>query len=125
MSTTITNPWTYSPAQSITGEATGAVVARRFVRPSGNRTARGNLAVAQAGAGARPLGVASDDAAVGQLVRIARGGVAKVVAAGAIAAGAAVQVAAGGAVTTAAAGVIVGLAVTGAADGAVAEIALY
>jgi hypothetical protein len=74
MSTTITNPWSYSPAQSITGESTGVIAARRFVKPSGNRTANGNLAVAQAAAGDRPLGVAADDATdAGQLVRIARG----------------------------------------------------
>jgi hypothetical protein len=125
MSTTITNPWSYSPAQSITGESTGVIAARRFVKPSGNRTANGNLAVAQAAAGDRPLGVAADDATdAGQLVRIARGGVAKVVAAGAIAAGAAVQVGTGGAASTAAAGVIVGLAASGAADGGIVEVAL-
>jgi hypothetical protein len=125
MSTTINSPWSYSPARAITGEATGVIAARRFVKPSGNRTSGGNLAVAQAAAGDRPLGVAADDAPIGGLVRVARGGVVKCIAAGAVAAGAAVQVGAGGAVSTAAAGVVVGLAVSGAADGAVAEIALY
>ncbi|MGA5465581.1 DUF2190 domain-containing protein [Mycobacterium sp. NPDC050041] len=126
MSTTIQNPWSYSPAQAITGESTGVIGSRRFVKPSGNRTANGNVAVAQAAAGDRPLGVAADDAtAAGQLLRIARGGVAKVIAAGAIAAGAAVQVGAGGAASTAAAGVVVGLAVNGAADGGLVEVALY
>jgi hypothetical protein len=126
MSTTITNPWTYSPAQSITGESTGVIAARKFVKPSGNRTANGGLAVAQAAAGDRPLGVAADDAtAAGQLVRIARGGVAKVVAAGAISAGDAVGVGAGGAASTAGAGVVVGLAVSGAVDGGLVEVALY
>jgi hypothetical protein len=126
MSTTINNPWSYSPAQAITGESTGVIAARKFVKPSGNRTSGGNLAVAQAAAGDRPLGVAADAAdTAGQLVRVARGGIAKIVAAGAVAAGAAVQVGAGGAVSTAGAGVVVGLAVTGAADGGIAEIALY
>lgn len=129
MSTTIQNPWTYSPAQAITGESTGVIAARKFVKPGGNRTANGNLAVAQAAAGDRPLGVAADDAtAAGQLVRIARGGVAKVIAAGPIAAGDAVQVGAGGAggaASVAAAGVVVGLAVTGAAAGGTVEVALY
>ena len=125
MSTTITNPYSYAPGSDVTGEATGAVTARKFVKISGNRTPAGNLAIAQAAAGDRALGVAADDATAGQLVRVARGGVVKVVAAGAIAAGAAVQVGAGGAVSTAGAGVVVGFAVTGAADAAIAEIAFY
>ena len=122
MSTTINNPWSYSPAQAITGEATGVIAARKFVKPSGNRTSNNNLAVAQGAAGDRPLGVAADDGtAAGQLIRIARGGVAKVIAAGAISAGAAVQVGAGGAASTASSGVVVGLAVNGAADGGIVE----
>jgi len=125
MSTTTTNPYSYSPGANITAEATAAVTGRRFVKITGNRTAAGNLAVAPAAAGDRAFGVAADDAPAGQLVRVARGGVVRVVAAGAIAAGASVQVGAGGAVSTAAAGVVVGFAVTGAADGAVAEIAFY
>jgi len=125
MSTTIANPYSYSPGANITAEATAPVTGRRFVKISGNRTAGGNLAVAPAAAGDRAFGVAAHDTAAGQLVHVARGGVVKVIAAGAIAAGAAVQVGAGGAVSTAAAGVVVGVAVTGAADGAVAEIAFY
>jgi hypothetical protein len=125
MSTTITNPFSYTPGENITAEATAPVTARRVVKVSGNRTSAGNLAVAPAAAGDRGFGVAANDAAAGQLVRVARGGVVKVIAAGAIAAGASVQVGAGGAVSTAAAGVVVGFAATGAADGAVAEIAWY
>jgi len=125
MSTTIPNPYSYSPGANITGEVTAPVTARRFVKISGNRTAAGNLAVAPAAAGDRAFGVAAEDASAGQLVRVARGGVVRVIAAGAIAAGASVQVGAGGAVSTAAAGVVVGFAVNGAADGAVAEIAFY
>lgn len=49
----------------------------------------------------------------------------RVAAAGAVAAGADVQVGAGGAASTATTGVVVGFAVTGAADGAIAEIAFY
>ncbi|SKH28710.1 Uncharacterised protein [Mycobacteroides abscessus subsp. massiliense] len=69
--------------------------------------------------------MAAADAAVGQLVRVARGGVVKVTATGAIAAGAEVQVGANGTVTTKAAGIAVGYAVTGAADTFDAQIALY
>ena len=125
MSTTINSAYSYSPGANITAEATAAVTGRRFVAISGSRTPAGNLAVAPVAAGSRAFGVAADDASAGQLVHVARGGVVNVIAAGAIAAGDAVQVAAGGAATTAAAGVIVGFAVTGAADGAVAEIAFY
>lgn len=125
MSTTINSAYSYSPGANITAEATAAVAGRRFVKISGNRTAGGNLAVAPAAAGNRALGVAADDAAVGQLVHVARGGVVKVIAAGAIAAGVDVQVGAGGAAATASTGTVVGFAVTGAADGAVAEIAFY
>ncbi|WP_348733475.1 capsid cement protein [uncultured Mycolicibacterium sp.] len=125
MSTTITNPYSYSPGANITAEATADVTARRFVAISGSRTAAGNLAVAPAADGDRAFGVAADDASAGQLVHVARGGVVRVVAAGAIPAGADVQVGADGAASTAAAGVVVGFAVTGAADGAVAEVAFY
>jgi hypothetical protein len=117
--------YSYAPGQNVTAEATAAVQANRLVRIAGNRTANGNLNVAHAGAGDRAFGVASDDAAIGQLTRIARGGVVKVVAAGAIAAGATVQAAANGAVQTAGAGVVIGLAVNGAADTALAEVAFY
>lgn len=124
MSTIITQPWVYSPGEAITGVATAAVTSRRVVRISGNRTGDGgNLAVAPAGAGARGFGVAANDAGAGQLVRIARGGVVRVIAEGAITAGDAVQVGAAAGVVTASAGVVVGHAVTGAAAGAVAEIA--
>jgi len=123
MSTTITSPFIYAPGENITAEATGTVAVRKFVKISGSRTGAGNLAVTAAAAGDRAFGVAANDATAGQLVRVARGGVVKVIAAGAIAAGAAVQVGTGGAVSTAAAGVVVGFAVTGAADGAIAEIA--
>jgi hypothetical protein len=125
VSTTIPSPYSYAPGANVSAEATAAVPARTFVQISGNRTANGNLAVAPAATGARAFGVAAWNTPVGQLVRVARGGVVRVTAAGAIAAGAAVQVGAGGAASTATSGVIVGFAVNGAADGAVAEIAFY
>ena len=123
MSTVITQPWVYSPGEAITGVATAPATARRVVRISGNRDANGNLSVAPAGAGARGFGVAANDADTGQLLRIARGGVVRVIAEGVIAAGDAVQVGAAGGVVTASTGVVVGHAVTGAAANAVAEIA--
>ncbi|WP_111512238.1 capsid cement protein [Mycobacterium kyogaense] len=128
MSTIIgTNPSVYEPGQDITGQATGAVTARRFVKISGNRTNGGNVAVTAAAAGDRALGVAGHDAAVGDLVRVVRGAsrVVKVTASGAIAAGAEVQVGANGTAATKAAGVAVGYAITGAVDTADAEISLY
>lgn len=127
MSTTIPNPSVYDPGADITAEATGAVTAKRFVKISGNRTSGGNIAVTAAAASDRPCGVAGNDAAVGELVRVVRGNsrVVKVTAAGAIAAGAEVQVGANGTAATKAAGVAVGYAVTGAADAADAQISLY
>ena len=67
------------------------------------------------------------DAAVGELVRVVRGGgrVVRVTASGGIAAGAEVQVGANGTAATKAAGVAVGYAITGAADAADAEISLH
>lgn len=123
MSTVITQPWSFAPGEAITGEATAPVTARRVVAVSGNRTGNGNVAVAPGAAGAIALGVAANDSAAGQLVRVARGGVVRVIAEAAIVAGAAVQVGAAAGVVTATSGVVVGHAITGAAAGAVAEIA--
>jgi hypothetical protein len=123
VSTTITQPWVYAPGQAITAVATAPVSGRRFVKPSGNRTAGGNLAVAHAASGDRALGVAVGDTPSGQLVTVVRGGVVRVTAGGAIAAGAAVQSSADGKAIPAAAGAVVGIAVTGVADGGIAEIA--
>lgn len=123
MSTTVAQPWSFAPGEAITAAATEPVTARRVVRISGNRTANGNLAVAPAGTGARGLGVAANDAAAGQLVRVVRGGVVRVIADGAVTAGDAVQVGATGGVVTATTGVIVGHAVNGATPGAIAEVA--
>ena len=127
MSTTIANPSVYDPGATITAQATAAVTAKRFLAISGNRTAGGNISVAPAAAAGRTCGVAGNDAAVGELVRVVRGGgrVVRVTASGAIAAGAEVQVGANGTAATRAAGVAVGYAITGAADAADAEISLY
>lgn len=127
MSTVISNPSVYDPGADITGQATATVTAKRFLAISGNRTAGGNIAVAPATAAGRTCGVAGNDAASGQLVRIVRGNsrVVKVTASGAIAANAEVQVGANGTAATKSAGVAVGYAITGAADTADAEISLY
>ncbi|POX90639.1 DUF2190 domain-containing protein [Mycobacterium kansasii] len=127
MSTTIANPSVYDPGATITGQATAAVTAKRFLAISGDRTAGGNISIAPAAAAGRTCGVAGNDAAVGELVRVVRGGgrVVRVTSSGAIAAGAEVQVGANGMAATKAAGVAVGYAITGAADAADAEISLY
>jgi hypothetical protein len=125
MSTPITNVRVYEPGRDITAVASAAVTGKRFVAISGNRTAAGSLSVAHAAAAGRVLGVAAHDAAIGQLVRVCRGGVVKVTAEGAIAAHAAVQVGANGQALTLAAGIAVGYCLTAAAAGADAEIALY
>jgi hypothetical protein len=111
MSTTIANVRVYEPGRDLTAQTTSAVTAKRFVKINGNRTSGGNLAVNTATAAGRILGVAATDAASGELVRVARGGV--------------VKVTADGPAKALAAGVAVGFAITGAADGTDAEIALY
>jgi hypothetical protein len=115
------------PAHEITAEATAAVTERQLVAGSGNRSAGGNVAVAPAGAGARALGAACWNANTGQLVRIARGAVLKVIAGGAITAGDPIASDANGhAVTATGTAVVIGLAVNGAAAaGDVAEVAWY
>lgn len=117
----------YHPGADVTGRATADVTNRRFVAVSGNRatqTQGGNVSIAPAAAGTRAFGVAADDAAIGQLVDVLRGGVVRVDAGGAIAAGAEVEVGAAGKAITKASGITVGVAITGAANNTVAEIAL-
>ncbi|EFG75191.1 hypothetical protein HMPREF0591_4869 [Mycobacterium parascrofulaceum ATCC BAA-614] len=104
--------------------ATAPITARQFVAVSGDRNAStGNVSVAPAAAGSRALGVAAWDAAAGQLVRVARGGVIKVLAGGAITAGDPVQVGAGGTAVTATTGVVVGQAIASALNGGIAQVA--
>lgn len=124
MSTPIPNIRVYSPGRDVTGVATAAVTARRFVAISGDRSG-GNVSVATATAAGRIFGVAATDAAQGGLVAVARDGVVKVTASATIAAGAEVEVASGGKAVTHSTGVPVGYAITGAAKDADAEIALY
>lgn len=127
MSTTLPNPSVYDPGKDITAEATATVTARRFLAISGNRASGGNLAVAPATAAARVCGVAGNDAATGGLVTVVRGNsrVVRVTADGAITAFAEVEVGTAGKAKAKASGIAVGYAVTGAADGADAEISLY
>ena len=125
MSTTLTQPYSYEPGHRITAIATAPVTERQFIAIAGNRDPGGNLAVAPAAAGARAFGVAGYTAAAGQLVHVARGGVVRVIAGGAITAGDAIAVGANGTAVTAGSATVVGLAVTGATNGGVAEVALY
>lgn len=116
----------YAPGADITGHASAAITAKRFVAITGSRT-RSNIAVGPAPAAGRIAGVAKHDAAAGGKVSIARGNsrVVKVTAAASLAAFAEVEVAADGKATTLAAGKAVGYAITGATAGADAEISLY
>lgn len=127
MSTIIHNPSIYEPGQDITGHATAAITARRFVAISGNRAASGVISVAPAAAGGRICAVAAHDAAVGQMVHLVRGSsrVVWVGAGGNIIAGAEVEVGADGKAVPKTTGVAVGYALTGAANGTDAEISLY
>ncbi len=124
MSTTLTAPYVYSPGQDITGMATAASTTLTAVAISGDRSAgTGNVSVAPAAAGSRAFGVAAWDAAAGVLVRVARGGVVKVRAGGAITAGDAIQVGAGGTAVTATTGIVVGQAIASAPNGGIAQVA--
>lgn len=124
MSTTLTTPFVYAPGADLPGLATAPVTGRQFVAISGDRSAgTGNISVAPAAAGSRPIGVAAWDAATGQIVRVARGGVVKVLAGGAINAGDAIQVGAGGTAVTATTGIVVGQAIASAPNGGIAQVA--
>ncbi|MDV7101660.1 DUF2190 family protein [Gordonia amicalis] len=124
MSTTITNARSYAPGADVSAEATAAVTGRRFVGISGSRASGGNISVAHATAGGRAFGVAKHDANTGELVGVARDGIVWVRAAANIAAGADVEVGTAGQAITRTSGVAVGYAVTAAASGTDAEIAL-
>lgn len=109
----------FYPGQVITRTASAAITGGQLVRVSGDGT------VGPSGAASADwLGVAAFDAANGELVTVWSGGVQRVIAAGAITAGANVISAAAGKVAAgaAAAGTAVGIALTGAADGALAEV---
>lgn len=125
MSMPITNPRTYAPGDVITAVATAGITARRFLRISGNRNYSGSLTAAHATAAGRVIGVASADASTGGVVAIVRDGVARVTADGPIAAFDEIEVGTDGKAKTKNTGVAVGVAVTGAASGTDAEIALY
>src|SRR5438128_1268761 len=60
----------YEPGQRITGEATAAVTGKRVLRISADRTDEGNISVAHANAEGPIIGVASHDAASGDLVTV-------------------------------------------------------
>lgn len=115
----------FEPGRDISAAVTGAAVSiKRLVKIAGNRDSDGNLTVTTCGAGDRAFGVAAADGDVGQLIHVARDGIVKIVAAGAIPAGSEVQAAAGGAVAVKSTGTTVGFAITGAADTEDAQIAL-
>lgn len=125
-STPLTNIEVYH-GRDLTAEASATVAARTFVAISGNRAAGGNLAVATATAAGRVAGVAKDDASSGDLLGVARGAsrVVWVTAGDDITAFAEVEVGTGGTAVPLDAGVAVGYAITGASNGAYAQISLY
>ncbi|ORV65303.1 hypothetical protein AWC03_02850 [Mycobacterium europaeum] len=124
MSTTLATPFVYAPGQDIPAVATADITSRQFVAVSADRDpGTGNVSVAPAAAGSRALGVAAWNAATGQLVHVARGGVLKVVAGGPITAGDAIQVGVSGTAVTATTGVVVGQAIASAPNGGIAQVA--
>lgn len=124
------------PGSAVTAQATAAVVGKRFVRISGNRTSGpglsataegGNYRVATANAAVRAFGVARRDAATGEKLGVwtQPGIIVPVFAEAAIAADAEVQVGAAGGVVPLAAGVAVGRCLSAALINTDAEIKLY
>lgn len=73
----------FDPGDDLTGQASAPVTGKRFVVPSGakqvasqalaNDTLGGNIPVAHAGAGVKPLGVSTYDALAGEKVPVMRG----------------------------------------------------
>lgn len=116
----------YNPGTDITGRAQAAVTGCRFLKIAGNRSG-GNISVNHATAAGRVCGVSKYDAAVGEIVGVARGKdrVVRVLASGVIAAFGEVEVGANGVAVAKTAGVAVGYALTGATDATLAEISLY
>ena len=94
----------YTPGGNLSGYASAAITAKRFVMISGARTndiedvsdsvTGGNIQVSQATAGSRPIGVAGEDTAITDLCPIlaSPGMIVPVTAAGTITAGASVSV---------------------------------
>lgn len=117
----------YEPGRDISGRASAAVIGKRFLKISGNRS-NGNIAVAHADAAGRVCGVSKyDQPTVGGIVGVARGNsrVTNVTAEGAIAAFAEVEVGTAGKAKAKNAGVAVGYVLTAAADGDDAQVSLY
>lgn len=103
------------PLLSLAVVATAAITANRFVAPTG----------VHATAAGRALGVATEDAAIGDAVAVDVIGTTTVEASAAIAAGAQIEVAANGKAATLDAGVAVGRALEAAgADGDMIEVLL-
>ncbi|HTW17074.1 MAG TPA: hypothetical protein VMF51_18230 [Nocardioides sp.] len=120
------NHGVYEPGADLTVHASAAVIGKRFLKISGNRTG-GLISVAHADAAGRAMGVSTQDAALGKPLGTHRGNsrVTFVTAGGNIAAFAEVEVGANGTAVTKAAGIAVGYAVTAAVNGGDAEISLY
>lgn len=133
------------PGEDITAKASAGITGKRLVTISGNRTGGGAgglstdlvnvYQVAHAAANGAAIGVAGHDAASGSLVKVLTAGVVPVTADGSITAGDQIMVGATGKAKTYAAPttttatalpvvVVVGVALTGATDGADAEILL-
>lgn len=107
----------YRPGEALPVTASAAITGGQLVKVTGPFTVGPTTA-----AGADWVGVATNDAAVGEMVTVVSGGVEELTASGAIAAGAEVIPAAAGAVATIGAGSVnhrVGLALQAAASGKV------
>jgi len=125
----------YHETGNVSFRAAGAVAGKTFVKPSADRTGGPGLSTdnenlyvfSTCPAGAKPAGVAKYDVANGEAggVHGRPGMIVPVKAGAAIVAGVEVEVGAAGTAITLASGKAVGLAMSGAANGADAQIKLY
>lgn len=113
----------FTPGKDVTHTAAADVIGGRLVEAAASTTATSRRARHAAAGSLITLGVAGRDAKAGEIFPTTRGGVQRLIAAGAIAAGDRVAAAADGKVATATAATL-GTALTAAADGATAQIQL-
>lgn len=116
----------YEPGDRVTAKAGSTVTGKQLVAVSATRDSDGRIVVAPATAAGRVFGVASHDAATGEVVTIIREGIVPITATNAtISAFGEVEVATGGKVVAKSSGVAIGYVITDCAANGEAQVALY